>query len=333
VRLYPTPCTVRDGRAMAEVPVTTLLVAVVAIVAGFGVTVAASRRAVSDATALAASTRLPPFIVGVTLLAIGTDLPEIANSIVASISGHGDINVGDSVGSAVTQVTLVLALLAILGGAFVVGRRRIGRVGGATVVALLLGAVLMIDGNLSRRDAVILIGAWLVGSWLVWRDLPPAAQPALQVIAGNRMGRAFAVLLVLAVVAAGATAALWGLTTVARALAISEYLIAFFAGSIGTSLPELVFAVTAIRRGQRDMAVGDVLGSSFVDSTLSIAAGPLLAPVAVSADLVVPGSIAAAAAVGAVVVILSVRKRHDRVTSLALLTLYLAFYAAVIAVW
>jgi hypothetical protein len=93
-----------------------LAIGIAAIVGGFAVTVVASRRAVSDAAVLAAGTRLPPFLVGITLLAIGTDLPEIANSIVASVTGHGDINVGDSVGSAATQMTLVLGLLPILGG-------------------------------------------------------------------------------------------------------------------------------------------------------------------------------------------------------------------------
>jgi Ca2+/Na+ antiporter len=79
--------------------------------------------------------------------------------------------------------------------------------------------------------------------------------------------------------------------------------------------------------------VGGALGSSFVDSTLSIAAGPLIAPVTVTAGLVVRGSIAAALTIGLVVVLLSVRRRHDRVSGFALVALYFAFYAVVIAVW
>ena len=79
--------------------------------------------------------------------------------------------------------------------------------------------------------------------------------------------------------------------------------------------------------------MGGALGSSFVDSTLSIAAGPLIAPVTVTAGLVVRGSIAAALTIGLVVVLLSVRRRHDRVSGFALVALYVAFYAVVIAVW
>ncbi len=330
--LLPIPV-VRDSCGMTAVPVTTLLIAILAIAVGFGIAIFASRRAVADAAALAAGTRIPPFIVGITLLAIGTDLPEIANSIVSSISGHGDINVGDSVGSAVTQATLVVGLLPIVGGAFVAGRRRVARIGGATVGALLLGAYLMSDGFLSRGDALLLIGTWLAGSALVWRDLPPEAQPSMQVEAGRKLAKASTVLVALAVVAAGAMAAVWGLTKVAEALDVSEYLVAFVLASLGTSLPELVVNLTAIRAGQRDLAVGGALGASFVDSTLSIAAGPLIAPVAVTAGLVVRGSIAAALTIGLVVVLLSVRHRHDRVSGFALVALYFAFYAVAIAVW
>lgn len=323
---------VRDTRGMTAVPVTALLIAILAIAAGFGIAILASQRAVVDAAALAAGTRIPPFIVGITLLAIGTDLPEIANSIVSSISGHGDINVGDSVGSAVTQATLVVGLLPIVGGAFVAGRRRVARIGGATVGALLLGAFLMSDGFLGRGDAILLIGSWLAGNVLVWRDLPPEAQPSIQVVVGGRLRKAFEVLVALAVVAVGATAAVWGLATVAEALDVSEYLVAFVLASLGTSLPELVVLLTAIRQGQRDLALGGALGASFIDSTLSIAAGPLIAPVAVTAGLVVKGSIAAAATIALVVVLLSVRRRHDRVSGFILVALYFAFYAVVIAV-
>ena len=292
-----------------------LLGAITAVGAGFAVTILASRRAVVDAAALAAGSRIPPFIVGITLLAIGTDLPEIANSIAASIAGHGDINVGDSVGSAVTQVSLVLGLLPILGGAFVVGRRRVARVGGATVGALVMGALLMTDGFLSRTDAVLLIVAWLLGSLLVWLDLPPEAQPSLQVEARHKLTRIVTALVSLAVVALGATAAVWGLATIAEELEVPEYLVAFFLASIGTSLPELVVDLTAIRAGQRDLAVG-----------------PLIAPVAVTATLVVRGSLIAAGFIGIVVLLLSLRRRHDRVSGVALLALYALFYVAVIAV-
>lgn len=73
------------------------------LMTGLLVAVMSSRWAVGHLTAFAAGTRIPPFVIGITLVSIGTDLPEIANSLVASVTGHGDINIGDSIGSATRQ--------------------------------------------------------------------------------------------------------------------------------------------------------------------------------------------------------------------------------------
>lgn len=306
------------------------LLAVAAVGAGFTVSVMASRRAVTHTIALAAGTRLPPFAVGFTLLAIGTDLPEIANSIVASISGHGDLNVGDSVGSAATQATLVLGLLPLIGGAFVISKKRVARIGIATVFALMLGAALMIDGFISRLDAIVLLSAWIIGTAIMWGPPPPHTQLSLQLEATAKMKKVFLVLSALAVVAAGTTGAVWGLTRLAVAISTPEYVVAFFLASIGTSLPELVVTTTAIRQGQRELAIGDALGSSFLDSTLSIGIGPLIAPVAVTASFAVKGSLVAAAAIGMVALVLSLRGRHDWRSGTAFILMYLGFYVVLL---
>ncbi len=308
-----------------------LLVSVLAIVGGFGVTLQASRRAVMHARALADATAVPPFILGVTLFAVGTDLPEIANSIVASVSGHGDINVGDSVGSAATQATLVLGLLPLIVGAFAVGRAEVGRISTAIVVALTVAVALFADGFIGRPDALVLIALWLIGSVFVWRGVPPDHEPVEQVDGRTIAGHATITLGMLAGVGAGAAAAMWGLIQIAALVGAAEYTVAFVVGSIGTSLPELVVDVTALRAGSRSLAIGDVFGSSFVDSTLSIGAGPLIAPTAITAALAQEGAVATAAVVAAVAVMLILAGRHTRWTGIACLVLWGLVYAAIIA--
>lgn len=305
-----------------------LIAAIAAVTVGFLIAVVASRRAVSNTIELASGTRLPRFVIGFTLLAVGTDLPEIANSVVASLTGHGDLNVGDSVGSAATQATLVLGLLPIVGvTAFAISRRRFARVGIATLGALGIGMALMADGFLSRTDAVVLFIAWIVGSILTMGGPPPeGTQLDLQLRAADKLKKAGVVLLALTVVAAGTTVAVWGMTVLAEQLAVPEYVIAFFIASIGTSLPELIVDLTAIRHGQKDMAIGDVIGSSFVDSTLSIAAGPMIAPVAITSALALRGSLIAAGAIAIVVAVLAIRRQHDWRTGLVLLGTYVGLY-------
>lgn len=303
-----------------------------AVLVGFVLSVMASRRAVTNTTDLASGTSIPPFVVGFTLLAIGTDLPEIANSIVSSISGHGDLNVGDSVGSAATQATLVLGLLPIVGGALTLSKTRVLRIGIGTVFALLLGTALMMDGDISRFDATVLCSAFVIGIAITWGPPPEGTQMELSLVAAEKLKKAGVVLVSLAIVGGATTLAVWGLTELSEALSVPEYIVAFFLASIGTSLPELVVTTTAVRRKQTELAIGDALGASFIDSTLSIGIGPLIAPVAVTTSLAVAGSLAAAVAVGLVALVLAIRGKHDWATGIPFILLYVVFYVVLLNV-
>ena len=103
-----------------------MVITLVMIVGGLAAAALGSHFAISSAERLIAATGLSPFIVGLLLLALGTDLPEIANSLAAAAAGEGDIVVGNSVGSTFALSTLVLGLLPLLGGVFlsVAGRPR-----------------------------------------------------------------------------------------------------------------------------------------------------------------------------------------------------------------
>ena len=133
---------------------------IAALFLGLGLTAFGSGRAVHHAAVVARSSRLSSFFVGAILLSIGTDLPEIANSIVASVSGHGDLNLGDSTGSAATQLTLVLGLLFVSFRQTPVQRRGVIQTGLFSVAALALGIALFSDGYLGRIDAAILASVW-----------------------------------------------------------------------------------------------------------------------------------------------------------------------------
>lgn len=288
--------------------------------------VVASRHAVDSAIELVAGTRVPPFVIGMTVLAIGTDLPEIANSIVSSWTGHGDVNVGDSVGSTATQTTLVLGLLPLVVGTIAIGARGIAAVGWLTVGGLSVVALLTRDDWFSRTDAIILIAIWVVGSWITYRRIRHPHQlslPETNSERGRLIGRT---IVALAFVAAAAMLALWGLTELAEEWNAPEFALSFFLASLGTSLPELAFNITAVRRGEIDLAIGDIFGSSFADSTLSVAIGPLLFPVAVTSSDVFPATVAALVAVAVVTVLVTRIREHDWRTGSLLIVLYGAFF-------
>ena len=102
-----------------------------------------------------------------------------------------------------------------------------------------------------------------------------------------------------------------------------------FGASLGTSAPEIAVDLTALARGSPAIALGDALGSSLIDATLSIGIGPIVAPAAVTARLAVVGSLYALVAVAIVGTILSVRRLHDRRSAAACFALYLLAYLVV----
>lgn len=298
---------------------------IIAIVAGLLLAILGSRRAVVHLSALAAGSRIPPFFFGITLVAIGTDLPEMANSIAAAVAGHGDLNVGDSIGSATTQISLILGLLALVAGGVQVKKAQVTLIGGVTILSLAMGAVLLSDGHLSRPDAGVLILAWLMASLAMWRQ-GSLKSPSLEKPTRSKLYHGAAVFIYLSIVGLGATLAVTAFVKISALLSVPEYLISFFAASIGTSLPELFVDITAVRQGHHQLAIGGIFGSSLVDSTVSMAIGPLIVPTAVTAELALRGSAVAAMAVLAATLLLGLTGRLSRKTGLALLLVYAAVY-------
>jgi cation:H+ antiporter len=304
----------------------------VLVVAGLALALVASDVAVKYTRALAAALGAPPFIVGVVLVSLGTDLPEIANSIAAHLQGEGDVNVGDSIGSTLTQYTLVLGLFPLVAGTLAIDRRQIGVVTVLTMSGLGLTSLFVADGWLGRWDGLALVAAWAVFTYIVVRVIPgsPPEEPPAVRLAG-RGGQAVVVLASLGVVGVGATIAVRSLVRLAELAGVPEFIIAFFGASFGTSAPEIVVDFTALARGSPAIALGDALGSSLIDATLSIGIGPLVAPAAVTAGLAVTAALYTLGATGVVGALLGGRRRHDRRSMAVLIGLYLLAYAVLLS--
>jgi cation:H+ antiporter len=301
---------------------------ILAGVASAVVMMAASRFALHQAVSVADKLHTPPFLVGITLVAIGTDTPELINSLVSSYLEHGDINVGDSIGSVFTQGSLALGLFPFVArSAFRVERREVFLIPGLTLAALGLGALVVRDGAISRPDAVLLVAAWMTATGVAWRyrvstEKRSAAKPGPRDIIRHVL---FA-LLALGAVGAAAAILVRAVVSLSTAFGVPEYILSFFGASVGTSLPEFVVELTALRRGHRAIALGDVLGSCLVDASLSVAIGPLLFPTPVTAALAIRGTMIAAVTMLLAGLLLGLRGRHDRVSGAVLVTAYLGAY-------
>lgn len=104
-------------------------VTLIVLILGLALLAFASNKAVDSSVSLASALGVSPLIIGLVIVSLGTDLPEITNSIVSSALGHGDLNVGDSLGSVLAQISLMLGLLPFLGGTFKVKRNEIMTIG------------------------------------------------------------------------------------------------------------------------------------------------------------------------------------------------------------
>jgi cation:H+ antiporter len=188
------------------------------------------------------------------------------------------------------------------------------------------------DGWLGRWDGLVLVAAWAVFTYVVVRVIPgsrPEDPPAVRL--AGRGGQVGVVLAALAVVGVGATVAVRSLVHLAELAGVPEFVIAFFGASFGTSAPEIVVDFTALVRGSPAIALGDALGSSLIDATLSIGIGPIVAPAEVTASLALTGALYTLVAVGIVGGLLGGRRRHDRRSMVVLLGLYLLAYAVLLS--
>jgi cation:H+ antiporter len=308
-----------------------IAVLVLLLFVGLAAAIVASEIAVSYTRSLAAGLGAPPFVIGVVVVGVGTDLPEIANSISSHVQDQGDVNVGDSIGSTLTQITFVLGLFPLVAGTLAISRRQVGLISLLTLVGLGLTTLFVLDGHLGRVDGLVLIAAWAAATVVATKLLSGRAHDdPPKVRHDGKLIQVLVALGSLALVGGGATLAVHALVRLANTLGVPEFLLAFFGASVGTSLPELLVDITALRRGAPGIALGDALGSSLVDSTLSIGAGPAVAPADVTTRLAVVGSVYTFAAVAAVGTVLVLRRRHDRASAAVLFGLYALSYGVLL---
>lgn len=303
-----------------------MLLSFLVLGAGVAVMLYSSNKVVEYGKKVALALDVHPFLIGITLVSIGTDLPEIFNAVWASFLGHGDINVGDSLGSAITQITLIGGFLAFVSRPFKVDRREVVTTGSLTVVALFFLSIIVSDGFLSRMDGLMLIGLWFLSIFFTEvatdldgtrsQDFSEFRRDLLMMVIG------FAGILV------GSYFAVDSIIKISRAFVVQEYLVSLIVMGLGTSLPELVVYITAILKGESEIAIGNLIGSSLVDATVSIGIGSALFPVAVSSQYIVPSILLGVMAAGIVTVVLGITGRVNRAVGIIFSLVYIKFLVA-----
>jgi cation:H+ antiporter len=308
-----------------------LILVIFAFIGGVILIIYSSKYAVKHSAILATALGISPLVIGVTLVSIGNDISEIFNSIISCSLGHGDIDVGDSVGSDLTQLTLIFGMLPLLTGVFYIHRRDIIILGCCEVLSLILIFIVVEKGYFTRIDAIFMMTCMVLYFWLIYTANKESIIHRIELLEDYQVRKKKRIHLLIAVISfGGITLASFTIVEsvifISRYFNIHEYFISFFILSVGTSLPELAVDINALRTGHHSIAVGDIIGSCIVDSTLSIAIGQALFPQTVSANLAIPTIIYTIAMSIIVIASVVIRKKVDKKSGILFIGLYFLSY-------
>lgn len=270
----------------------------VLLVVGFVMLVKGADWFVEGAASLASKFGIPQLVIGLTIVAMGTSMPEAAVSITAALKGNAGITIGNVVGSNILNVLIILGITAVITNVAIQKstlKVEIPYMLFITAVMLVMG---MTGNEISFVEAVVLWVLFVIYLGYLFRlakqgvtDDEPAHAPMsiprclLFIIVGG------------VIVVLGSDFAVDGATGIARMIGLSERFIGLTIVALGTSLPELVTSVTAARRGNAGIAIGNIVGSNIFNILFVIGTTGLITPVIFAPAFAIDSLIAIAAGV------------------------------------
>ena len=257
-----------------------MALAIIAVIIGLAVLVWSADTFIDGATSLAVRFNMPSFLIGVVILGIGTSAPELVVSALAAVAGSPDLALGNAYGSNIINITLVLGVTALISPILI--RANVIRHDLILLLAVTaLAAFQLLDGNLSLTDGIVLIAS-LIGVLLIQIFLSLRNNIAADVDAPKDINIAKALTtltLGLVLLIVSSRSIVWGAVELATLWGMSELLIGLTIVAIGTSLPELVASVAAARRGEHDMALGNVIGSNLFNTLGVVGVATVISPI------------------------------------------------------
>lgn len=249
-------------------------------VLGLALLVAGAELLVRGAARIALAAGISPLVIGLTVVAFGTSAPELAVTTSATLGGEPDLALGNVVGSNIFNVLFILGASALV-APLAVSRRLVRLEVPLLAITAALVMVLALDGFISRLEGALLFTGALVYTGLLLRQGRREDDAALADVPAGRGGLLINALLVvigLALLVLGSRWLVDGARTFALALGVSDLVIGLTIVAAGTSLPELATSVVATIRGERDIAVGNIVGSNLFNVLLILGITALVAP-------------------------------------------------------
>jgi cation:H+ antiporter len=266
-----------------------MILAAAAVIIGLVLLVWSADLFVAGAASIAETLGLSPVIIGLTIVSLGTSAPEILVSITAALAGAGELAVGNALGSNIANIGLVLGLTVLIVPMLI--RQGCVRVELPALLLVTLGTwALLLDGVLSRFDGLLMMGGLVLilvqmvraqaGNRIVQEESEEEELPHLSPL---RAWLAF--FAGLALLVGSSRLLVWGATTIASQLGVSELVIGLTIIAVGTSLPELAATLASALKGHTEIAIGNVIGSNLFNLLAVMSVPGVIAPLALSGDV------------------------------------------------
>jgi cation:H+ antiporter len=242
---------------------------------------------VSQSERIALRFNISEFIIGSTLVALGTSLPEMASSIAASLDNKPEIAIANAVGSNIMNITLVLAVIFIVTKKFVPKRDFFAKDSIWALMPILMFLLMAIDGVIDHFDAILLMILMVAYLLFLIEDAKGVGTETLEEDAKKKFSWLRSIVLLMLgfiFVVIGAYFAVDSASNIAKSFGVSEWIIGVILLSFGTSLPELVVSVSAALKGKTEMAIGNIIGSNLANTTMVIGSAALVGDLSINLE-------------------------------------------------
>lgn len=309
-----------------------ILLQIVLLAIGFAMLMKGADWFVEGASAVADRLGIPLIVIGLTIAAMGTSLPEAAVSISAATKGSAGITIGNVVGSNIMNVLVILGLTGVIRKVAVQKNTIRYEIPFTILITALLAGLGLADQKINRFEGVILWAFMILYLaylyWLTKHGVPLGDMPEVD--------KSEPVWKMIVMIVVGIVMIVWGsdisvdaATALAKMFGMSERLIGLTIVAFGTSLPELVTSVTAAIKGKADIAVGNIVGSNIFNILFVVGTTALITPVTYSSDFLVDSLVAVATMI-LLLVCVARKKELGRPAGIVMLLAYAGYFVYLI---
>ena len=269
-----------------------MLVPFLAVLFGLALLVWSADRFVDGSASVARHFGMPPLLIGMVIVGFGTSAPEMLVSALAAMQNTPGIALGNAYGSNITNIALILGITALISPIAVHSQVLRKELPILTAVTL-LAAWQLGDGSLSRFDALVLLGVFAgLMAWTIVQGVRKKTDALGQEMEAELSGQTLPmnrallwVVVGLLLLIASSRLLVWGAVEIAQGFGVSDLIIGLTIVAVGTSLPELASSVIAARKGEHDIALGNILGSNLFNTLAVVGIAGAIRPMPVAPEV------------------------------------------------